>query len=56
MIGYNLITHQTTKKGLQVKAVLIDDVIKIKRELYNNKKFVSSSNIIKCFDISRLYH
>jgi succinyl-CoA synthetase beta subunit len=34
MIGYNLITHQTTKKGLQVKAVLIDDVIKIKRELY----------------------
>lgn len=34
MIGYNLITHQTTKKGLPVKAVLIHEGVDIKRELY----------------------
>ena len=34
MIGYNLITHQTTKQGLPVKSVLIDECIKISKELY----------------------
>lgn len=34
MLGYNLITHQTTKNGLQVNAVLIHEGVDIVRELY----------------------
>lgn len=34
MIGYNLITHQTTKKGLQVNAVLVHEGVDIVREIY----------------------
>jgi len=34
MIGYNLITHQTTKKGLEVNAVLVHEGVDIKREIY----------------------
>jgi succinyl-CoA synthetase beta subunit len=34
MIGYNLITHQTTKDGLKVKAVLIHEGVNIKRQIY----------------------
>lgn len=34
MIGYNLITHQTTKNGLQVNAVLVHEGVDIKREIY----------------------
>lgn len=34
MIGYNLITHQTIKEGLQVNAVLVHEGIDISREIY----------------------
>ena len=34
MIGYNLITHQTTKDGLKVEAVLIHEGVDIKRQIY----------------------
>jgi succinyl-CoA synthetase beta subunit len=34
MIGYNLITHQTTKTGLTVNAVLVHEGVDIVRELY----------------------
>lgn len=34
MIGYNLITHQTTKEGLKVEAVLIHEGVDIKRQIY----------------------
>lgn len=34
MIGYNLITHQTTKEGLKVNAVLVHEGIDIKQEIY----------------------
>eukprot|EP01017_Pseudomicrothorax_dubius_P038090 TRINITY_DN5661_c0_g1_i1.p1 TRINITY_DN5661_c0_g1~~TRINITY_DN5661_c0_g1_i1.p1 ORF type:complete len:432 (+),score=153.63 TRINITY_DN5661_c0_g1_i1:116-1411(+) len=34
MIGYNLITHQTTKTGLPVKAVLIHEGVDIQRQIY----------------------
>jgi succinyl-CoA synthetase beta subunit len=34
MIGYNLITHQTVKQGLQVNAVLVHEGIDISREIY----------------------
>lgn len=34
MIGYNLITHQTTKTGLKVNAVLVHEGVDIKRQIY----------------------
>ena len=34
MIGYNLITHQTTKDGLKVNAVLVHEGVDIKRQIY----------------------
>jgi len=34
MIGYNLITHQTTKEGLKVYAVLVHEGVDIKRQIY----------------------
>jgi succinyl-CoA synthetase beta subunit len=34
MIGYNLVTHQTTKDGLKVNAVLIHEGVDIKRQIY----------------------
>lgn len=34
MLGYNLITHQTTKEGLKVNAVLIHEGVDIVRQLY----------------------
>jgi succinyl-CoA synthetase beta subunit len=34
MIGYNLVTHQTTKNGLKVNAVLIHEGVDIKRQIY----------------------
>jgi succinyl-CoA synthetase beta subunit len=34
MIGYNLITHQTTKDGLPVKSVLILESVDIKKQFY----------------------
>ena len=34
MIGYNLITHQTTKKGLPVKSVLVHEGVDIDRQIY----------------------
>jgi succinyl-CoA synthetase beta subunit len=34
MIGYNLITHQTTKEGLKVSAVLIHEGVDIRRQIY----------------------
>lgn len=34
MIGYNLITHQTTKNGLKVNAVLIHEGVDIQRQIY----------------------
>jgi len=34
MIGYNLVTHQTTKEGLKVEAVLIHEGVDIKRQIY----------------------
>lgn len=34
MLGYNLITKQTTKKGLKVNAVLVHEGIDIKKEIY----------------------
>jgi succinyl-CoA synthetase beta subunit len=34
MLGYNLITRQTTKNGLKVNAVLIHEGIDIDRQLY----------------------
>ena len=34
MIGYNLITHQTTKEGLKVNAVLIHEGVDIVRQIY----------------------
>jgi len=34
MIGYNLVTHQTTKEGLKVNAVLIHEGVDIKRQIY----------------------
>jgi succinyl-CoA synthetase beta subunit len=34
MIGYNLITHQTTKAGLKVSAVLIHEGVDIQRQIY----------------------
>lgn len=34
MIGYNLITHQTTKQGLKVNAVLVHEGVDIVRQIY----------------------
>eukprot|EP01016_Furgasonia_blochmanni_P049582 TRINITY_DN753_c0_g1_i2.p1 TRINITY_DN753_c0_g1~~TRINITY_DN753_c0_g1_i2.p1 ORF type:complete len:493 (+),score=226.38 TRINITY_DN753_c0_g1_i2:61-1539(+) len=34
MIGYNLITHQTIKEGLQVNAVLVHEGVDINRQIY----------------------
>ncbi len=34
MIGYNLVTHQTTKAGLKVNAVLIHEGVDIVRQIY----------------------
>jgi succinyl-CoA synthetase beta subunit len=34
MIGYNLITHQTTKDGLPVKSVLVLESVDIKKQFY----------------------
>lgn len=34
MIGYNLITHQTTKDGLKVNAVLVHEGVDIVRQIY----------------------
>lgn len=34
MIGYNLITHQTTKDGLKVNAVLVHEGVDIDRQIY----------------------
>jgi succinyl-CoA synthetase beta subunit len=34
MIGYNLITHQTTKTGLKVNAVLVHEGVDIVRQIY----------------------
>lgn len=34
MLGYNLMTHQTTKEGLKVNAVLIHEGVDIKRQIY----------------------
>jgi succinyl-CoA synthetase beta subunit len=34
MIGYNLVTHQTTKDGLRVNAVLIHEGVDIVRQIY----------------------
>ena len=34
MIGYNLVTHQTTKSGLKVNAVLIHEGVDIVRQIY----------------------
>jgi succinyl-CoA synthetase beta subunit len=34
MIGYNLITHQTTKEGLPVKSVLVLESVDIKKQFY----------------------
>lgn len=34
MIGYNLITHQTTKEGLKVNAVLVHEGVDIVRQIY----------------------
>jgi succinyl-CoA synthetase beta subunit len=34
MLGYNLITHQTTKEGLKVNAVLIHEGVDIRRQIY----------------------
>ncbi len=35
MIGYNLVTHQTTKDGLKVNAVLIHEGVDIDRPIYS---------------------
>ena len=34
MIGYNLITHQTTKEGLPVRSVLVHEGVDIDRQIY----------------------
>ena len=34
MNGYNLVTHQTTKDGLKVNAVLIHEGVDIVRQIY----------------------
>ena len=34
MIGFNLITHQTTAEGLLVKSVLIHEGVDIDRQIY----------------------
>lgn len=34
MIGYNLITHQTTAKGLAVNSVLIHEGVDIDKQIY----------------------
>jgi len=34
MIGYNLITHQTSKEGLPVNAVLVHEGVDIDRQIY----------------------
>ena len=34
MIGFNLVTHQTTKDGLKVNAVLIHEGVDIRRQIY----------------------
>jgi len=34
MIGFNLITHQTTKDGLPVKSVLVHEGVDIDRQIY----------------------
>lgn len=34
MIGYNLVTHQTTKDGLKVNAVLVHEGVDIVRQIY----------------------
>lgn len=34
MLGFNLVTHQTTKNGLKVDAVLIHEGVDIKRQIY----------------------
>ena len=34
MIGYNLITHQTTAQGLLVKTVLVHEGVDIDRQIY----------------------
>lgn len=34
MIGYNLITHQTSEEGLKVNAVLVHEGVDIERQIY----------------------
>lgn len=34
MLGFNLVTHQTTKDGLRVDAVLVHEGVDIKRQIY----------------------
>ena len=34
MIGFNLITHQTTEAGLPVSSVLIHEAVDIDRQIY----------------------
>jgi succinyl-CoA synthetase beta subunit len=34
MIGYNLITHQTTEKGLPVNTVLVHEGVDIDKQIY----------------------
>ena len=34
MIGYNLITHQTTAEGLKVNSVLVHEAVDIDRQIY----------------------
>jgi succinyl-CoA synthetase beta subunit len=34
MLGYTLVTHQTTKEGLKVNAVLIHEGVDIVRQIY----------------------
>ena len=34
MIGYNLITHQTTAEGLPVSSVLVHEAVDIDRQIY----------------------
>jgi succinyl-CoA synthetase beta subunit len=40
MIGYNLITHQTTKTGLKVNAVLVHEGVEIEEVAKNNPSAV----------------
>lgn len=34
MIGYNLMTHQTTEKGLPVNSVLVHEGVDIDKQIY----------------------